>query len=134
MNSLKGIIKSIKSDEHFSIIEIDSNGNTFKSIIIETADSAPFLKKGSDIKIMFKETEVSIAKNFSGMISMQNKMHCIIKEITKGKLLSKLILDFNDEKIVSIITSGAVEQLNLQVNDNVTALVKTNEVTLAPYE
>ncbi len=92
MNSLKGIIKSIKSDEHFSIVEIDSNGNTFKSIIIETADSAPFLKKGSDIKIMFKETEVSIAKNFSGMISMQNKMHCIIKEITKGKLLSKLIL------------------------------------------
>lgn len=132
MNSLKGIIRSIKSDEHFSIVEIDSNGNIFKSVIIETADSAPFLKTGSVIKIMFKETEVSIAKNFSGMISMQNKMPCTIKEIIKGKLLSKLILEFNNEKIVSIITSGAVEQLNLSENEEVLALVKTNEITLAP--
>ncbi|MGA7837199.1 MAG: TOBE domain-containing protein [Ignavibacteriaceae bacterium] len=134
MNSLAGIITEIRSDEHFSIVEIDANGNTFKSVIIETPETAPFLKTGSSIKIMFKETEVTVAKNFSGQISLQNKMPCLIKGIVKGKLLSKLILNFNNKKIVSIITTGSVDRLNLKENDEVLALVKTNEITLAPYE
>jgi len=134
MNTLKGTITEINSDEHFSVVAIDVSGVTFKSVIIETPDTVPFLRPGAAVKIMFKETEVSIAKNFSGMISMQNKMSCTIRKIKKGKLLSRVDLDFKTEKIVSIITTGAVEQLNLNGNDEVLALIKTNEITLAPNE
>lgn len=134
MNSLKGNIVAVKSDEHFSIVEAVVKETTFKSIIIETPATASFLKTGSPVKIMFKETEVSIAKNFSGMISLQNKMPCSIADISRGKLLSRLLLDFNGIKIVSIITTGAVDQLNLVNGENVLALVKTNEITLAPDE
>lgn len=132
MNSLKGIITRIKSDEHFSLVEMEANGNTFKSIIIETPETVSFLKIGSHIKIMFKETEVSIAKEISGKISLQNKIPCTINKIEKGKLLSKIILNFKDVQIGSVITTGAVEQLALKENDEVLALIKTNEVILAP--
>ena len=134
MNSLVGEISNIKSDEHFSIVEMMVDENIFKSIIIETPETVPFLKTGNKINILFKESEVSIAKELKGMLSLQNKIPCIIKEIEKGKLLSKIILDFNSKKIVSVITTGAVEQLELKENDNVLALVKTNEVILAPYD
>jgi molybdate transport system regulatory protein len=132
MNSLIGEIIGIKSDEHFSIVEMSVEGNIFKSIIIETPDTVPFLKTGNRINIMFKESEVSIAKDLKGRISLQNKIPCTIQEIDKGRLLSKVIVDFNKKKIVSVITTGAVEQLELKVSDNVVALVKTNEVILAP--
>lgn len=132
MNNLLGEIVAIKSDEHFSIVEMSVDGTVFKSIIIETPDTVPFLRTGNQINIMFKESEVSIAKDFKGRISLQNKIPCSIKGIEKGKLLSKIILDFNTKKIVSIITTGAVEQLQLKENDTVLALVKTNEVILAP--
>ncbi len=134
MNNLVGEISNIKSDEHFSIVEMIVDGIIFKSIIIETPETVPFLKTGNKISIMFKESEVSIAKDLKGRISLQNKIPCIIKEIEKGKLLSKIILDFNSRKIVSVITTGAVEQLELKENDDVLALVKTNEVLLAPYD
>jgi len=134
MNSLVGEISNIKSDEHFSIVEMMVDENIFKSIIIETPETVPFLKTGNKINIMFKESEVSIAKELKGRLSLQNKIPCIIKEIEKGKLLSKIILDFNSKKIVSVITTGAVEQLELKENDDVLALVKTNEVILAPYD
>jgi molybdate transport system regulatory protein len=134
MNNLVGEISNIKSDEHFSIVEMIVDENIFKSIIIETPETVPFLKTGNKINIMFKESEVSIAKDLKGRISLQNKIPCIIKGIEKGKLLSKIILDFNSKKIVSVITTGAVEQLELKENDDVLALVKTNEVILAPYD
>lgn len=132
MNSLTGKIIKIKSDDHFSIVEMDVEGVSLKSIIIETPETVPFLKIDSHVKIMFKETEVSIAKNFSGKISLQNKLPCKIKEIERGTLLSKLILDCRGNKIISIITTAAVEQLELIQNDEVLALIKTNEVILAP--
>jgi molybdate transport system regulatory protein len=132
MNRLAGKIYNIKSDKHLSIIEMDVNGDTLKTIIIETESTVGFLKKGTPINLMFKETEVSIAKDFSGKISLQNKMECIIKEIKKGFLLSSLILDYNGNQISSVITSAAVEQLSLEVGDKVTALVKTNEIIIAP--
>ena len=134
MNTLIGEISNIKSDEHFSIVEMIVDANIFKSIIIETPETVPFLKTGNKINIMFKESEVSIGKELKGRISLQNKIPCIIQKIEKGKLLSKIILDFNSKKIVSVITTGAVEQLELKENDNVLALVKTNEVILAPYD
>jgi molybdopterin-binding protein len=132
MNKLAGKIYSIKSDEHLSILEMDVNGDILKTIIIETESTVGFLKKGTPINLMFKETEVSIAKDFSGKISLQNKMKCIIREIKKGLLLSSLILDYKGDQISSIITSAAVEQLSLKIGDEVTALVKTNEIIIAP--
>lgn len=132
MNKLTGIILNVESDDHMSIVEMQVHDELLKTIVIETPSTVSFLKKGTEIKIMFKETEVSIAKNFSGGISLQNKMRCTVKEIKKGKLLSSVSLDFEGTEISSIITSAAVEQLELNLNDNVTALIKTNEIILAP--
>lgn len=132
MNTLAGKIKSVKTDGHLSLVEISINDDVFKSILIETPDSVSFLRVGEPINVLFKETEVSIAKDLAGLISLQNKMDCTITNIEKGTLLSKIILDYKGSTVISVITTGAVEQLELKMGDNVRALIKTNEVIIAP--
>ena len=131
MNKLSGKIDSIRSSGNISIVKISVNGRILKSVVIETPATAPFLKKDETVNVIFKETEVSLAKNLSGKISLQNKLDCRVAYIENGELLSKVILDYDGEKLVSIITQAAVEDLELKPGDNVTALIKTNEVIVA---
>lgn len=132
MNKLTGKIIGVKSDDHLSIVEMDVHDEIMKSIIIETQKTVPFLESGNELNIMFKETEVSIAKNITGEFSLQNKLNCVIKSIQKGKLLSSITLDFKGTEISSIITTAAVDQLALSDKDHVLALIKTNEVMISP--
>ena len=107
-------------------------GDLVTAIVIDTPGTAAYLQQGQPVQVLFKETEVIIAKAFSGQISVQNKFCCTIKTVEKGKLLAKLVLDYAGASISSVITVNAVNTLALAPGDTVTALVKTNEISIAP--
>lgn len=134
MNTLNGNITVIQSHEGISLVKVKSNNTIFTSIVLDTAETASYLKKGNSVKIIFKETEVIISKDLNPNLSIQNQMLCIIESIKKGVLLSQINLNFGETIIESIITSNACEQLQLEKNDAVIALVKTNEVSLSPND
>lgn len=127
MNKLKGIVKDIKTTGSINIVKIDVKGKDFKAVFLEGLKN---IKKGQEIFIIFKETEVPLGKNLSGEISLSNRFECKITNIEKGKLLTKVILDFEDEKIISIITTSSAERMNLKKDDKVIAFIKANEVAL----
>jgi len=131
MNSLQGKITSIENQGNLSLVTIKAGPITLKSIVIETPASAGYLKEGKEINILFKETEVIIGKENDAQISLQNRIPCTILNIKKGALLSKLSLKYEEYLIGSVITSRAVEQLNLSEGDKVVAFIKTNEVMLS---
>ncbi|MGH2563179.1 MAG: TOBE domain-containing protein [Ginsengibacter sp.] len=131
MNIFKGTITSIKVSGGLSLVEINVNGIFLKSIIIETPDTASWLKEENEINVIFKETEVVIGKGLEHNVSMQNKIRGEIFEIEKGELLSKLTIAAAIGEIVAIITSNAVHQLQLQVGETITAMIKTNEIMLS---
>jgi molybdopterin-binding protein len=131
MNVLKGIITEIQSHEGISLVKVKANSFIFSSIVLDTPATALYLEENKTVKIIFKETEVIISKDISPLISIQNQIPCQIESIKKGVILSQINLVADGEKIKSIITSNACEQLNLKENDNVMALIKTNEVSLA---
>lgn len=131
MNVLKGIIAEIQSHEGISLVKVKSNTNIFSSIVLDTPNTADYLQENKAVKIIFKETEVIISKDLNPSISVQNQIACRIENIKKGVILSQLTLSIGEEKIQSIITSNACEQLDLKENQNVMALIKTNEVSLA---
>lgn len=131
MNTFKGKVTSIKISGSLSLVEIDVGGIFFKSIVIENPDTAAWLKEGNEINVIFKETEVIIGKGMEHNVSMQNKIPGTILEIEEGALLSKLTVDTTIGKLITIITSGAVHQLQLQVGEAITAMIKTNEIMLS---
>lgn len=131
MNIFKGKITSIKISGSFSLVEVNVEDIFFKSIIIETPETATWLVEDNEINVIFKETEVVIGKGLEHAVSMQNKIHGEIFEIDNGALLSRITISTTVGKIVSIITYNAVQQLQLQVGENVTAMIKTNEIMLS---
>lgn len=130
MNKLKGKIISIQCSKMMSLITVDVNGHAFSAIILEGKNGQIYYKAGDALHLIFKETEVSIAKNLSGQISFRNRFPGVITNIDRGKVLTKVILDYNNNTIESIISTASADEMTLQKNDYVEWLVKTNEISL----
>jgi len=130
MNKLTGIITFIKSSSHMSIVDISVEEDVFSSIVLETPKTALYLQLTKQISFLFKETEVSIAKNLSGQISLRNRFKGTVKEIEKSEILTKVTVDYKGQEIVSIISTRSAEGLGLKRSDEVEWLVKTNEISL----
>ena len=130
MNKLIGKVIFIESSPHMSMVDIDVNGDVFSSIVLETPATAAYLKQGKQVALLFKETEVSIGKNLSGLISLRNRFKATIREIEKSDILTKVFLNYKSKIIVSIISTRSAQKLGLVDGDEVEWLVKTNEVSL----
>lgn len=134
MNSIQGNITEIQSNDALSLVKVACDTIVLTTIVIDTPETQTCLQIGNLVKLYFKETEVSIAKKENLAISIQNKIPCSILAIKQGILLSEIDLVFGNLLIKSIITTNGCQQLNLQLNDEVFALIKTNEISIAPYD
>lgn len=130
MNKLPGTISKIQQSGAILLVDVDVEGVLFSAMLIESATQPEWLQTGNSIELIFKETEVSLAKNLSGLISTRNRMKCEITQIELGELLSKIDLKFQRFQISSAITTRSVNLLNLKIGDQVEALVKANEISL----
>ena len=130
MNQLTGIIASLESSEHISLVEVDVKGDIFSSVVLETPQENDRLRKGKEITLIFKETEVSIAKGLTGMISLRNRASATIKTVKKEKILTHVVLDYRGSEIVAIISSHSAQRMDLTEGERVEWLVKANEMTL----
>lgn len=130
MNRLPGHIVAIESNGHLSLVDIAVKDDRFTAILLETPESSSLLREGAGVEMMFKETEVSIAKNLSGQISLRNRFAVTVKAITRGAIMSEVSMDYKGVTLTSIITTRGVDRLGLAVGDAAEALVKANEMTL----
>jgi len=130
VNKLRAKIVNIESSDHVSLVDLNANGDIFSCVIIETPDTADYLRINNEVFILFKETEVSIGKKFSGDISMRNQIHTTITKIQKGSVLTEIYMDYKGLGIGSIITTRSAKSLNLEIGDSVIGFVKANEVSI----
>ena len=130
MNKLTGIITQIQQSGAIMLVDVAVDGHGFSALLIESVTQPKWLQTGNTIDLVFKETEVSLAKNLSGVISLRNRMKCKVISIERGGLLSKISMGFQNYTIASAITTRAVDALRLTIGDEVEALVKSNEISL----
>ena len=131
VNRLQGTITDIKSEGSLSIVKVQCEGIVFSSIVIDTPESKSYLRVNEPINLVFKETEVIIGKGDVSKISLRNKLHGKVEEIERNNLLAKLTIKTNVGIIYSVITSNAVNNLQIVPGDEVWAMIKTNEVMLS---
>lgn len=137
MNVLPGEITEITTEEGISLVQIRLETLLFTSIVLDIPATSPYLVTGHSVSLLFKETEVIIAKPSVLAISVRNRIECRVKKIRTGKILCELTLVFagaltgQEYEIRSIITRNACEELELKENDKIIALIKTNEVSLS---
>jgi len=131
MNIFKGNIEAVNVNGELSIITIRVNSINFTAIVIDTPVTAPYLKQGNPIKVIFKETEVIIGIGSVEGISLRNKLFGKVLSIESDNLLSKLIIQTEIGEITSIITSNSVKRLKIKIGTEVCAMIKTNELLLS---
>ena len=131
MNELHGHIKNLEVSGNLSLMTVSVTKDCqIKAIVIDTPETASYLKEGKSIAVLFKETEVIIGIGNQSQISLQNQIAATILNIEQGRLLSKLLLKTEVGTITSIISTAAVKTLHLTENQNVFAMVKLNEIML----
>ncbi len=130
MNSLRGLISGIETNGHVSLVDVSIGEDMFSAILLEAPQNAPYLKVGNSVTVLFKETEVSLAKNLSGLISLRNRITATVKQIRHGEILSEVILDYRGQTVLSVVTSRSIKRLGMQEGDSVEAMIKANEVSL----
>jgi molybdate transport system regulatory protein len=130
MNKLTGNITQIQQSGAILLVDVDVDNHRFSALLIESSTKPEWLQQGCTVNLVFKETEVSLAKNLSGLISMRNRMMCIVQKVERGELLSKITMQFRHHIITSAITTRAVDSLQITAGDEIEALVKANEISL----
>jgi molybdate transport system regulatory protein len=133
MNRLRGRVVGIESNGHVSLVDVESGGDLFTATVLEAPGGAPYMQVGADVALMFKETEVSLAKNLAGLISLRNRFQATVTMIERGDILSAVQLDYLGQPLASVITTRAVERLQLAPGDAVEALIKANEMMLGMW-
>ena len=132
MNRLKGQIEAIKVNGNLSQVSILIGKETlFKSIIIETPETASYLVKDHPVDVIFKETEVILAKGRTENISLINRIHGEIKDLKQGQMLCEVQLATEAGLVTAIVSRDAFDMLDLKTGEALTAMVKLNEVMIA---
>ena len=130
MNKLTGKITQIQQSGAIMLIDVDVDGHGFSAMLIDSSINHQWLLVGREISLLFKETEVSIGKDLFGKISMRNRLKCKIQAIDRGELLSSILLQNGQFSITSAITTRSVDSLQIQIGDDVEALIKANEISV----
>lgn len=130
MNKLTGTVVHIESNGQLSLVDVAVVGHCLTAILMEAPGAAAYLHVGAAVDVMCKPTEVSLAKNLTGQLSLRNRLRSVVVHLERGALLTAVTLESEGMRLQSVITSRAAEALALQVGDQVEALIKSNEIVL----
>ena len=128
MSQLVATIKKINSVDNLNIVEFDFNGLTLKMMSLDLNDD---VKIGKKVELSVKPSNISIAKNLIGEISLSNQIVATIQSLENGQLLTSVILKINDTLLESIITVDSSKRMNLQIGEVVTILIKASNLSIA---
>ena len=127
MSQLVATIKKINSVDNLNIVEFDFNGLTLKMMSLDLNDDVQIGKK---VELSVKPSNISIAKNLIGEISLSNQIVATIQSLENGQLLTSVILKINDTLLESIITVDSSKRMNLQIGEVVTILIKASNLSI----
>lgn len=134
MNRLRGKILDVQTDGYVSLVDVAVGNNTFSATLLETTATAPYLAPGREVLVLFKETEVSLARDLRGMISLRNRLQATVRQVRRGTILSEVALDCEGMRVTSVVTTRSIERLGVSEGDQLEALIKANEVTLVELQ
>ena len=127
MNTIIAKIIEINTLQNLNIVTFEFKTNQLTMMSLDLSDD---IKVGSTVELVVNPAHVALSKNFTGEISYANQLSATIKSIENGQLLSSIELSFFDTVLDSIITLNSSKKMNLKVGDEVTAFIKSSEISI----
>ena len=130
-NRLSSKIISIKKGKLNAHISLQWNNIPLSVIITSTSVDELALSEDDDVDVLFKASDVILARNLKGSISARNILPGKIREIKRGFPLAMVVLDLDGQCLSAELTIGSVDDMNLSIGDEVEAVIKSSELILA---
>ncbi|MDD4330369.1 MAG: TOBE domain-containing protein [Aliarcobacter sp.] len=127
MSQFVATIKKIDNIDSLNIVEFNFFENNLKMMSLGLNSD---IQVGKKVKLSVKPTNIIIAKNILGDISLSNKIVATIKQVENGELLSSILLKVDDIFLESIITKDSSLNMNLQINDKVSIFIKASDLSI----
>ena len=128
MNQITAQVQEIQSVQNLNILKLTCKDTPLK---MTTLDLNETITKESQVVLTCKPTSVAIGKNIQGELSFSNQLHVKIISLEVGQLLCALKLQFEEFVLESIITTDSQKSMQLQVGDEVIALIKSTDLSIA---
>lgn len=131
MSKIKAKIKNISTLKSLNIVTFEFYEMTLTMMSLELKDN---IKIGKNVLLSANASHIAIAKNIEGLneiLSYSNQIKCKIVEIEVGELLCSLKLQVGDSILQSLITSKSAKKLNLELHNEVIALIKASELSIS---
>ncbi len=134
-NQLRGKVVRIQEDGTIALVYIRvADTDAMVSLVDAGTPELLGLKEGSDVRVMFRASDISLAvvdKDKPMKLSFPNQIRGKVTQIISGPTLVIVHMDTAAGPIVSAIIPSAAEAIRLKVGDEVTALFKALDVSLA---
>ncbi|WP_250285716.1 MULTISPECIES: TOBE domain-containing protein [unclassified Frankia] len=132
-NQLSGAVTEITSGEAISAVKIRlATGQEVVAAVTTEAVRELGVASGSQVRILIKATDVSLAVGEVSGLSIRNQLPGAVTAIDQGEALAivKVAIE-GGETITAAITKAAVGDLGLAAGSAVTALIKSTEIAIA---
>lgn len=125
MSQIIATIKNIRNVDSLNIVEFGFYNHTLKMVSLNLNKQIAINKK---VKLSIKPTNILIAKNLQGEISISNQLKAKIVKVENGELLSSILLKVEDTILESIITVDSSKNMNLVEDEEVLILIKASDL------
>jgi molybdopterin-binding protein len=134
-NQMRGKVIRIIEDGTIALVYIRvAETDALVSLVDAGVPAALALSEGSDVRVMFRASDISLAvieKDKPLKLSFPNQIRGKVTQIISGPTLIIVHMETAAGPIVSAIIPSAAEAIGLKVGDEVTALFKALDVSLA---
>lgn len=127
MSQFIATIKKINSFDSLNIVEFSFCNQTLKMMSLDLSKDVQVDKR---VKLSVNPSNIIIAKDFFGEISLSNQLVATINNIESGELLCSVILKIENIYIESIITKDSAERMKLKKDEQVTILIKASNLSI----
>ncbi|MFF1920588.1 molybdopterin-binding protein [Streptomyces sp. NPDC058221] len=129
---MPGTVASVTAGEAMATVKVRLAGGQDVTAAITTESVKDLgLAEGSEVKILVKSTEVSLATGPVAGVSIRNQIAGTVTDIAAGGAMASVKVDVVGGALTAAITKDAVADLKLAAGSSVVALIKSTEVSLA---
>lgn len=133
MNRVAGKIAAVETCGSVTLVDVKVGPRNYSATILGNGEATAAWEVGTSVALLFKETEVALAKNLIGMISLRNRFTGLVKTVESGQVLTKVSFEADGDIITSLITTRSAQTMQIAIGDVVEGLVKANEMTLIAH-
>ncbi len=130
-NRLNGKIVNIIRGKIHAHVQILWKEVLLSVIITSVSCDDMHLTAGDSICVIIKGTDIMLAKSISGMLSARNRTMGLVKQIIRGDVLSKVLIESQGDVLHAIITNASLDEMKINNGDEITAIVKSTELILS---